>query len=225
VSIAVLSYYASYHARAGLIVLYGARRWESAQTGFTDSEHDGQSPHTEGSQTRDCQQPHTETDLQMKRRSVLTGAAAVVLAGAIGGGAAYAASSPAPQVAGAPTAQLIRTTGSVTNEAADKTPQNVHPRLARARRVVHGQFTVKTKNGFRTVLTQRGEISAVSPTSLTVTSPDHYAHTYALGSSTRVRKDKQKSTISKLAKGDHVRVITSPQHGTSSAAVVIDRTK
>jgi hypothetical protein len=173
--------------------------------------------------------PDTETDLQMKRRSVLTGAAAVVLAGAIGGGAAYAASSPSPQVAGAPSAQLIHTTGAVTTDAtaADKTHKKAHlrPRLARARRVVHGQFTVKTKDGFRTVLTQRGEVSAVSPTSLTVTSPDHYAHTYTLSSTTHVRRDKEKSTISKLAKGDHVRVVTSPKSGTNSAAIVIDRTK
>ncbi len=158
----------------------------------------------------------------MKRRLVLTGVAAVVLAGAIGGGAAYASSSSSPQVAGTPSAQLIHTTSSVTS---DKTPKKAHPRLGRARRIVHGQFTVKTKDGFRTVLTQRGEVSAVSPTSLTVTSPDHYAHTYALSSATRVRKDKQKSTISKLTKGDHVRVITSPKTGTNNAAVVIDHTK
>jgi hypothetical protein len=160
----------------------------------------------------------------MKRRSVLTGAAAVVLAGAIGGGAAYAASSPAPQVAGAPSAQLIHTTGSVTSNTttADKT----HPGLAkRARRVVHGQFTIKTKDGFRTVVTQRGEVTAVSPTSLTVTSPDHYAHTYTLGSTTRVRKDKAKATLTELSKGDHVRVVTSPKLGTNTAAIVIDRTK
>ena len=90
---------------------------------------------------------------------------------------------------------------------------------------MHGELTVKTKQGYRTVLVQRGTISAVSATRITLVSSDHYRHTYVLDAKTRVRIDKQKSSAGKLIKGATARIVTGPLLGADTARSVVERTK
>ena len=58
-------------------------------------------------------------------------------------------------------------------------------RLGHHRRALHGEVTVKTDNGFRTVAFARGKVTAVSDSSLTITSEDKVATTFALNGQTR----------------------------------------
>jgi hypothetical protein len=59
-------------------------------------------------------------------------------------------------------------------------------RLAnRKRRALHGEVTVKTDQGTRTVVFARGKVTAVSDSSLTVTSDDSVATTFALNGDTQ----------------------------------------
>jgi hypothetical protein len=59
-------------------------------------------------------------------------------------------------------------------------------RLAhRKRRALHGEVTVKTDEGTRTVVFARGKVTAVSGSSLTITSEDNVATTFALNGDTR----------------------------------------
>jgi hypothetical protein len=74
-------------------------------------------------------------------------------------------------------------------------------------RVLHGELTVKAKNGVRTVDTQLGTVTSVSPTSLTVRSQDGFSLTWALGSGTVVRAGGARSSASALAVGQSVRVL------------------
>jgi hypothetical protein len=59
-------------------------------------------------------------------------------------------------------------------------------RLAhRKRRALHGEVTVKTDEGTKTVVFARGKVTAVSGSGLTITSEDQVATTFALNGETR----------------------------------------
>ncbi|HMC71303.1 MAG TPA: hypothetical protein VKJ07_19260, partial [Mycobacteriales bacterium] len=71
----------------------------------------------------------------------------------------------------------------------------------------HGQLTLRTKTGDRTVDLQRGVVSSVSPTSISVTSPDKFPGVYAIDASTKVRTRGGLVSISSVHKGDQVLVV------------------
>lgn len=86
-------------------------------------------------------------------------------------------------------------------------PGKGHPfRRARALRGVHGEATVKRKDGFHLATWQRGKITSVSATGLTVRSADGVSWTWTANDKTRVRKDGDKSALKALANGDQVLV-------------------
>jgi hypothetical protein len=59
-------------------------------------------------------------------------------------------------------------------------------RLAhRKRRALHGEVTVKTDEGTKTVVFARGKVTAVAGSRLTITSEDNVATTFALNGETR----------------------------------------
>jgi len=74
-------------------------------------------------------------------------------------------------------------------------------------RIEHGELTLRTRQVDRTVDLQRGVVSAVSPTSISVTSPDKFAGTYTVDSSTKVRTRSGLVSISAVHNGDQVFVV------------------
>lgn len=74
------------------------------------------------------------------------------------------------------------------------------------RDVLHGQVTVKDGAGTKVVDLQRGKLTAASSTAITVASSDGFTATYAVSSSTTVRKARQTVPASSLAVGDDVLV-------------------
>jgi preprotein translocase subunit YajC len=152
----------------------------------------------------------------MNRRMIAVGGSAFVIAAAVGGGVAYA---NAGSSAGSLPAHLTTATSSSTTTKSTTPEKKIRPVL---RRVAHGQITVRTKAGYRTVLIQRGQITADSGTKVTVKSGDSYTYTYTTDSNTKVRISKQKSAADKLATGDRVVVVS----GTNGTALRISaRTK
>ena len=89
-----------------------------------------------------------------------------------GGAYAYAADSPssAPPSASAPAA-----------------PHPSQDRRGPLRRAVHGDLIVRTKAGFENVTVDRGKVTAVSATSITIERPDGVSVTKAVTSDTRSR--------------------------------------
>lgn len=86
---------------------------------------------------------------------------------------------------------------------------------------VHGQFVVpKTGGGYQTVDVQRGKVTAVSSTSLTVKSADGFSATYAVSSSTIV--DAQRDGIGSVKDGNQVYVTASVSGSTATASSVTD---
>lgn len=143
----------------------------------------------------------------MYRKVLITGVTAAAIVGA--GGTALALSG-SDQTSGTPSA--------TTSSAPAAAGKHDHKGRRMLRRLAHGQFVVKGKDGkFETHDIIRGTVSAVSATSITVQSADGKSETFAVNKDTLVRvRDNGKgaaSTISKVAKGDHVLVAGT---GTSS---------
>jgi len=88
---------------------------------------------------------------------------------------------------------------------------------------VHGQFVVpKSGGGFQTVDTQRGSVTAVSATSITVKSADGFIKTYQVMSSTNV--DAQRDGIASVKTGHQVVVMATDSGGTATAVSILDFT-
>lgn len=141
--------------------------------------------------------------------------AGVLLTGAAGG-AAYA-TTPQHATEHAVTAKNAADNGKAKNRRCHRPRRLVG-------RALHGEFTVRTKHGYRTVYLQRGKVTKTGDKSITITSRDSSAHTYTLTKNTRVRIDRHKSSAGKLANGDRAWVVTAPNKGTHTARVVRART-
>jgi hypothetical protein len=88
---------------------------------------------------------------------------------------------------------------------------------------VHGEFVVPDGTGWRTVAFQRGAVTAVSSTSLTVKSKDGYTKTYVLTPSTMVNAGRD--GIATVKKDEEVAVMATVKNGTATAVDVRDLTQ
>ena len=86
---------------------------------------------------------------------------------------------------------------------------------------VHGQFVVpRSGGGYQTIDTQRGSVTAVSATSITVKSADGFSKTYQVVSSTNV--DAQRNGISTVKTGHQVMVTATDGGSTATATSILD---
>lgn len=153
-----------------------------------------------------------------RTRAALWTAAGVLGAGLAAGGVAEAVSTPTPAPGAGQAAP-----GAKAAKAAKAAKHKHHgQRLERiAGRVVHGDVVVKTKDGYRTVVMQRGTVVSVSATSLQLRSADGFTATYALGADTWVRKGHKNGSNSSPAAGDIATVLASRSGSTLTATKVL----
>ncbi|WP_207943758.1 DUF5666 domain-containing protein, partial [Actinomadura sp. KC345] len=85
---------------------------------------------------------------------------------------------------------------------------------------VHGEATVQDDDAFRLVTWQRGKITAVSPTTLTVQSEDGATWTWTTNDDTRIRKDRDDAALKDLAKGDEILIAGERTGNTRTAKFV-----
>ena len=86
---------------------------------------------------------------------------------------------------------------------------------------VHGQFVVpKSGGGYQTIDTQRGSVTAVSDTSITVKSADGFTRTYEVTSSTNV--DAVRYGIGSVKTGHQVAVTATASGSTATAVSILD---
>jgi hypothetical protein len=146
----------------------------------------------------------------MRTRTRLLTAAAVLVALTGTAGATIANADPTP---GAGTATDRSTTAAEPADAgkpADRAGQKHRPLTARA---LHGSVTVGGQKEQRVLDFQRGTVSTVSATSVTVRSVDGFTATYAVEDSTRIRSQKKAGSIADIEATDEVRVVA--QDGTA----------
>jgi hypothetical protein len=89
---------------------------------------------------------------------------------------------------------------------------------------LHGEFTIRKPdgNGFQTVATQTGEVTAVSPSSITVKSEDGFSRTYSVDENTVVGSGRD--GIGTVKTGDSVRIAGVVEDGKARAAGILDST-
>lgn len=113
------------------------------------------------------------------------GTAGVAAATGSAAGPALQAVAPAPAAAPGGTAAPADPTERAGGN--DRAGKDRPGRLARLTRGLHGEFVVKGKDGgYVTVVTVRGTVTAVSPTSVTVRAEDGYTATFAVDADTKV---------------------------------------
>jgi hypothetical protein len=88
---------------------------------------------------------------------------------------------------------------------------------------IHGQFVApKPGGGYQTIDTQRGTVTAVSASSLTVKSKDGYTKTYQVTSSTKV--DAKRAGIGSVKTGQTVSVLATVHGSSATATQIVDFT-
>jgi hypothetical protein len=141
--------------------------------------------------------------------ALVAGLSALALVG-IGTGAAFAATSgPA-----APTTTASSTPASPSTPSTTK----AHKGKSLLARAEHGELTLKNK----VIDVQRGQVTSVSATSVTVKSADGFTATYVVNSGTKVHKDKQASAITNVANGDRIRIRATKNGNTDTATRIGD---
>lgn len=108
-------------------------------------------------------------------------------------------------------------------------PGDRHPRPPRhplrARRFfrgLHGTATVRTKDqGFRQVAWQRGQVTSVSGSTVTVRSADGVSWQWTTNGNTKIRKKGAKASVSQLAANDWVFVIGTVDGSTRTARAAV----
>jgi hypothetical protein len=112
---------------------------------------------------------------------------------------------------------------SASGAAATK-PHPLRPgRLRRelARHVLHGEVVVQTKDGDKTIDVQRGTVTAVTGTTVTVKSPDGFTGTWAFGDPLRVVQHGQKADKSAVKTGEEIGVAGVKNGSTVTANLIV----
>ena len=177
--------------------------------------------------------PDTPRRARHSRGSLLATAAALVLVVAVASGAALAGDSSRS------TEQLALSAAGSASASADDGGENRRVDGFRGRGhafghgfgqrrmgrpgggALHGTFVVPDGDGgYRTVVTQRGEVTAVSDTSLTVRSEDGFVATYRLTDATSVLGGS--GGVTDIAEGDQVGVGADRKASVTTARHVVD---
>ena len=89
------------------------------------------------------------------------------------------------------------------------------------RRAMHGQVTVASKSGPKTVAFERGIVQSISGSSVVIKAVDGVTWTWRTGSETRVYRDGRKVSADALAAGQRVAVLGQVVGGTDQARRVL----
>jgi hypothetical protein len=161
------------------------------------------------------------------------------LAGALGlagcGAAAGTETNAVAPVAAADlsdAAMALQAVGFDTGIAADPAPSPTasdapkakHPRVAirkyLRKNTLHGSVTVQGKDGVKTIVVQRGTVTAVSATSVSVKSTDGFTATWTFGDPLRIVQARKKVATSALKTGQTVGVAGTQTGATTSARLI-----
>lgn len=150
------------------------------------------------------------------------------LAGLLGLSACGAGAAPAVDLSAEATA--LQEVGFATGLQAAPTPsasaapkkgQRIAARKFLRKNTLHGEMTVQGKDGVRTVVVQRGTVTAVTAGGLSVKSTDGFALTWTYGAKLRVVQDKKTVQTSALKVGAAVGVAGATSGDATSARLIV----
>jgi hypothetical protein len=85
---------------------------------------------------------------------------------------------------------------------------------------LHGEVTVQGKDGVKTIVVQRGTVTAVTSTGVSVKSTDGFALTWTFGDKLRVVQDKKAVPTSALKTGAQIGIAGTEDGGKDSARLI-----
>jgi hypothetical protein len=94
-------------------------------------------------------------------------------------------------------------------------------RVELRKKMLHGEATVQTKNGTETIAGQRGTVTAVTSTTVTVKSTDGFTETWTFGSPIRVVRDKKAGQVGDVKTGVQIAVAGPKTDGTYDARLIV----
>lgn len=151
----------------------------------------------------------------MNKPSLLLASAvsALALAGVVGAGVASAdpTGTAAPEPAASPSAA-----------AGAKGDHARRPHRGLTAKALHGEVTLAGKQ-HRLVQFQRGRVTTVEDSSVSVRSADGFVGTYRIESSTKIRVAHKKAALGDVEVGDRVRVFAAKDGSTLTATRLVDR--
>lgn len=154
-------------------------------------------------------------------------AAAAVVAGLAAGATGVALADNTPTSTASPTPSASPSAGEKGDGARPARPKGDRPGRHGpgkfgARGALHGEFVVPDgSGGFRTMVVQRGEVTAVSKTEITVVSEDKFSTTYAVTADTLVNA--ARDGIATIKKGATVHVAATKNGDKATAVHIGDR--
>ncbi len=169
------------------------------------------------------------TRSRLRRPLVILGAAALVVTAGVGVATA-ASNTPNASPLAAPAADTTASPSAKPKAPDERRKGQGHrgwPGKHRAGApfgALHGEFTVpKQGGGYETIATQRGKVTAVSTSSITVKSDDGFSRTYAVTAATMVRAERD--GIEAVKVGDSVGVKATVSGEKATATNVVDLTQ
>ncbi|BFU43596.1 hypothetical protein [Krasilnikovia sp. MM14-A1004] len=114
---------------------------------------------------------------------------------------------------------------STPSTAASTGPKKRGPGQGTGRRflkknTLHGEVTVQTKNGVKTVIVQRGTVTAASADGVTVKSTDGFAQTWSFADKLKVVQDRKPAEASAIKTGVQVGVAGLKDGDTATARLI-----
>jgi hypothetical protein len=159
---------------------------------------------------------------------IFAGVSTVALAGGIGAGLAYA-DTPSDEPTSSPTTAATSSPAETpAAEPSGRRAQNgfrkplVRRQLRFIARSLHGEVTLAGEE-HRVIAFQRGAVTKVSRTSVTVKSNDGFVETYVLSDGTNVRENGDQAKLSDIDPSDRVLVVATKDDSTLNARRVIVR--
>jgi hypothetical protein len=125
----------------------------------------------------------------------------------------------------APEGQALAAVGFQEADIATPSPSSkANPKPKRKwlrRNTLHGEVVVQTKDGTRTVLVQRGDVTAINDTTMTVKSTDGFSQTWTFGDKLRVVERRATIQPEDVKVGDEVGVAGTKNGDQSLANLVV----
>jgi hypothetical protein len=94
-------------------------------------------------------------------------------------------------------------------------------RVELRKNVLHGETVVQTKDGVQTIEVQRGQVTAVTDTSVTVRSTDGFTETWTFGPKFTVVQNRAKVPATAIASGAQIGIAGTKSGDTSTARLAV----
>lgn len=114
------------------------------------------------------------------------------------------------------------------NAPAPSASASAHPfkgkralRVQLRKNVLHGETVVQTKNGTQTIEVQRGQVTAVTATTVTIKSTDGFTETWTFGDKFTVVQNRAKVAASAIKSGAQIGIAGTKSGDTTTARLAV----